>query len=274
MQIAGESLQLNPDEITLDVQNDTLTHAYEWQTVASRITWSMGNAISLAGTHARRQLLERAAKQWGESLEHIGIHDGMIFSTLSEREMPYRELFANESDEITGDGHFMPDYLTGMDPETGQGEHPVVHFTVGAQAFEVEIEPRSGQVTILNAVSAFDVGKAINPQLVKAQIEGGMMQGISSALFEELKLEQGQILNPNFVDYRIATFADLPRQMQTVLVEVPQDDGPWGARGIGEHPMIPSIAALANAIASACGDRLKNPPFSAEKIYLMLHRKK
>ena len=234
----------------------------------------MGNA-DFPGGNARPSTIDgKSSQNWGESPQQVGIREGMIFSTFSEREMPYRELFLLEPEPITGDGHFMPDYLTGMDPGTGQGEHPVVHFTVGAQAFEVEIDTRSGQITILNAVSAFDVGKAINPQLVKAQIEGGMMQGISSALFEELKLEQGQILNPNFVDYRIATFADLPRQMQTVLVEVPQDDGPWGARGIGEHPMIPSIAALANAIARACGERLKNPPFTPEKIYLMLHAKK
>jgi CO/xanthine dehydrogenase Mo-binding subunit len=274
LQIAAESLQLSPDDIALDIMNDTRTHAYEWQTVASRITWSMGNAISIAGSHARQQLLERAAALWNESAQDLDMQEGMLFSYRTEREIPYQQLFTTDGDYISGEGHFVPEYLTGMDPETGQGERPVVHFTVGAQAFEIEVDIRTGQLEIIKAVSAFDVGKAINPQLVKAQIEGGMMQGISSALFEELKLNGGRILNPSFVDYRIATFADLPGLMQTVLVEIPQDDGPWGARGIGEHPMIPSIAGLANAIAAACGKRLKNPPFTSEKIFLMCQQQK
>jgi CO/xanthine dehydrogenase Mo-binding subunit len=100
-----------------------------------------------------------------------------------------------------------------------------------------------------------------------------MLQGISSALFEELKMEQGRIMNPDFVDYRIATMADIPRSIDTIIIETPQDDGPWGARGIGEHPMIPSIAALGNAITDACGIRLLDPPFTAEKIYLAMLEK-
>jgi carbon-monoxide dehydrogenase large subunit len=114
------------------------------------------------------------------------------------------------------------------------------------------------------------VGKAINPELVKAQIEGGFVQGLSSAVFEEIQLKEGVMQNPSFVDYRIATSADTPREIESIIVEVPQDDGPWGARGVGEHPMIPAVAALANAIYDAVGVRMEGPPFSAEKIYLAM----
>jgi carbon-monoxide dehydrogenase large subunit len=81
----------------------------------------------------------------------------------------------------------------------------------------------------------FDVGKAINPEMTKAQMEGGFVQGLSTALFESLQLKDGVVQNPSFVDYRIATSADTPPDIQAIIVEVPQDDGPWGARGIGEH---------------------------------------
>jgi CO/xanthine dehydrogenase Mo-binding subunit len=119
-------------------------------------------------------------------------------------------------------------------------------------------------------VAAFDVGKAINPDMVKAQMEGGLIQGISSALFEQLQLRDGVVQNPSFVDYRIATSADLPKSIQSIIVEVPQDDGPWGARGIGEHSMVPTIPAIANALYDAIGIRFEGPPFTAEKVYLAM----
>jgi CO/xanthine dehydrogenase Mo-binding subunit len=99
-------------------------------------------------------------------------------------------------------------------------------------------------------------------------VEGGLMQGISSAVFEEMILEEGVTLNPSFVDYRIATTSDMPEEIHSILVEVPQDDGPWGARGVGEHPMVPTIAALGNAIFDATGVRLEGPPYLPEKIFM------
>ncbi|RME51279.1 MAG: xanthine dehydrogenase family protein molybdopterin-binding subunit, partial [Caldilineae bacterium] len=171
---------------------------------------------------------------------------------------------------IVGRGSFMPTYVTGLDAETGQGKRAVVHYTVGAQALDIEVDTETGKIEVLKFASAFDVGRAINPELVKAQIEGGSVQGLSSALFEEIKLKEGVMQNPSFVDYRIATAADTPPKIECIIVEEPQDDGPWGARGIGEHPMVPTIAALANAIYDAVGVRLEGPPFSAEKVYLAM----
>jgi len=171
---------------------------------------------------------------------------------------------------IVGRGNFMPTYVTGLDPETGQGERAVVHYTTGAQAVEVEVDMETGRVEIIRGAAAFDVGKAINPELVKAQVEGGFVQGISTALFESLQLKEGVPQNPSFVDYRIATSADAPLDLQTFIVEVPQDDGPWGARGVGEHPMVPTIPAIANAIYNAIGVRPGSPPFTAEKVYLAM----
>jgi carbon-monoxide dehydrogenase large subunit len=164
----------------------------------------------------------------------------------------------------------MPTYVTGLDPETGQGPRAVVHYTTGAQAVEVEVDLDTGKVQVLRGVSVFDVGRAINPDMVRAQMEGGMVQGISTALFESLMLKDGVVQNPSFVDYRIATSADVPPKIESIIVEVPQDDGPWGARGIGEHSMVPTIPAIANAIYDAVGVRPGSPPFSSEKVYLAM----
>jgi CO/xanthine dehydrogenase Mo-binding subunit len=164
----------------------------------------------------------------------------------------------------------MPTYITGLDAETGQGDQAVVHFTTGAQAIELEVDLDTGQIDIIKGVSAFDVGRAINPELVKAQMEGGLVQGISSALFEELKLKDGRVQNSSFVDYRIATSVDVPDELQSIIVEVPQEDGPWGARGIGEHSMVPTLPAIANALYDAIGIRFDSPPFTAEKVYLAM----
>ncbi len=259
---------------------DTRYSPYEWQTVASRLTWSMGNAVVAAANDARTQLLEVVADHWQENPDDLDIKSGKIISYVSEREMSVKEVgiygLPNENFEgwkggpIVGRGKFMPTYVTNLDFETGQGERAVVHYTTGAQAFEIEIDKDTGKIEVINAASAFDVGKAINPELVEAQIEGGIVQGLSSAIYEQMILEEGAMQNPSFVDYRIATSADIPIKHHIDIVEVPQDDGPWGARGIGEHPMVPTTAALANAIYDATGLRLEGPPFSAEKIYLAL----
>lgn len=279
-QIAAATLGIPMEDVRIAGPLDTQYSPYEWQTVASRITWSMGNAIKSAAADARRQILEMVAESWDETVDDLDIINGVVVSYKSEQEISLKNIviygMPKDDDQgwvggpIVGRGNFMPTYVTGLDPETGQGKRAVVHYTTGAQAFDIEIDKDTGKIEILKAVTAFDVGRAINPELVKAQMEGGMMQGISSAIFEEIKLKDGVMQNPSFVDYRIATAVDVPKVMETYIVEEPQDDGPYGARGIGEHPMTPSIAALGNAIYDATGLRLEGPPFLPEKIYLAM----
>jgi carbon-monoxide dehydrogenase large subunit len=279
-QIAAAALGVPYESVRVAGPLDTQYSPYEWQTVASRVTWSMGNAVRAAADDARRQILDTVAEAWDEDVDDLDIVNGIVISYKTEEEQPLKDMviYGLPNDDFTewkggpivGRGKFMPTYVTGLDPETGQGERAVVHYTVGAQALDIEIDIETGKIEILKGVSAFDVGKAINPEMVKAQIEGGFVQGLSSAVFEEIQLKEGVMLNPSFVDYRIATSADTPREIESIIVEVPQDDGPWGARGVGEHPMIPTIAALGNAIYDAVGVRLEGPPFSAEKIYLAM----
>jgi CO/xanthine dehydrogenase Mo-binding subunit len=114
------------------------------------------------------------------------------------------------------------------------------------------------------------VGRAINPDMVRTQMEGGAVQGMSTAMLEQIILKEGKPLNPTFTDYRIATAVDAPSDIQTIIVEVPQDDGPFGARGIGEHAMVPTAPAIANAIRDAIGVEIDSMPITAEKVWLAL----
>jgi CO/xanthine dehydrogenase Mo-binding subunit len=279
-QMAAAALGVPVEWVRIATPVDTQYSPYEWQTVASRLTWSMGNAVVAAARHARQQILELAAEHWNEKVDDLDIKDGMVISYKSEESMPLHDMVVyglpKEGDcgwrggPVLGRGDFMPTYVTGLDPETGQGERAVVHYTTGAQAVEIEVDTETGQIEVIRGVAAFDVGKAINPEMTKAQMEGGFVQGLSTALFESIQLKGGVMQNPSFVDYRIATSADVPPDIQAIIVEVPQDDGPWGARGIGEHSMVPTIPAIANAIYDAVGIRMPGPPFTAEKVFLAL----
>ncbi len=279
-QMAAGALGVPYDWVRVTGPVDTDSSPYEWQTVASRLTWSMGNAVAAAARDARQQILDMVAQAWGEDPADLDIIDGHVISYKSEESLSLKSIvvygIAKPNDQgwmggpIVGRGNFMPTYVTGLDPETGQGPRAVVHYTTGAQAVEVEVDIDTGQVEVIRGVAAFDVGKAINPEMVRGQMEGGFVQGVSSALFEGLVLKQGVPQNPSFVDYRIATSADAPQKIEAIIVEVPQDDGPWGARGIGEHALVPTVPAIANAIYDAIGIRPGAPPFSSEKIYLLM----
>ncbi len=279
-QMAAAALGVPYDWVKVAGPVDTKYSPYEWQTVASRLTWSMGNAVVGAAKDARKQILDMVSESWNEDPDDLDIVNGSVISYKTEEMMSLKNIviygLPKPNDQgwmggpVVGRGNFMPTYVTGLDAETGQGPRAVVHYTTGAQAVEVEVDMDTGKVEIIRGVTAFDVGKAINPEMVRAQMEGGLVQGISTALFESLQLKEGVVQNPSFVDYRIATSSDVPHHIEAIIVEVPQDDGPFGARGVGEHPMVPTIPAIANAIYDAIGIRMDAPPYTAEKVYLAM----
>jgi carbon-monoxide dehydrogenase large subunit len=279
-QMAAAALGVPYEWVRIAAPIDTKYSPYEWQTVASRLTWSMGNAVVAAARDAKGQILAMVAQAWNEDPADLDIVNGSVISYKSEESMPLKNIVIYgipKKDNsgwiggpIVGRGNFMPTYVTGLDRETGQGERAVVHYTTGAQAVEVEVDMDTGKVEIIRGVAAFDMGKAINPDTTKAQMEGGFVQGMSTALFESIQLKDGVMRNPSFVDYRIATSADAPQDIEAIIVEVPQDDGPFGARGIGEHALVPTMPAIANAIYDAIGVRPGSPPFSSEKVYLAM----
>ena len=144
--------------------------------------------------------------------------------------------------------------------------------TFGANVADVEVDPDTGKVKILRYTCFQDVGCAINPVQVEGQIQGGATQGIGWSLYEYYHYDQGSLRNASLLDYRMPTALDLP-MLETVITEKPASEGPYGARGVGEVPIIPPPGALANAIYRATGVRLNNLPMSSEAVFWAMKEK-
>ena len=173
---------------------------------------------------------------------------------------------------LIGHGYYNgPEVPDDFDPVSYQG-YPSPAMVFATHIAEVEVDPGTGKVDVINFVAAHDLGRAINPLLVEGQIEGGVMQGIGWSLTEDLKFENGKIINPNFHDYKILTIKDLPK-ITPILVETIDPNGPFGAKGIGECAMVPTAPAIVNAINDAIGVRIKDLPATPEKIYQNIKEK-
>ncbi|MGB9878693.1 MAG: molybdopterin cofactor-binding domain-containing protein, partial [Candidatus Pelagibacter ubique] len=160
------------------------------------------------------------------------------------------------------------------DPETGQGNLGV-SYTFGAQGCEIRIDKKTGEIIIDNFASAFDIGKVINPVQLRGQIVGGVMIGIGGTLYEELKFDKdGRLINPHFSTYKFPTIKEMPKKYEVVFIETPESIGPYGARGIGEHPVLGVAPAILNAIYDALGVDLYEVPISKEKILELIKKYK
>lgn len=272
-QIAAEALSIDPKNITIKT-GDTDHTPYEWQTVASRITYCAGNAILRACEDVKNQLFKLAGIKFGVLSEYLELKDGYIVSTIyPDKKIHISELSLGLTMEdgsgihgpIIGRGAYIPPNVRNTHKETGMGDKPVAFWTYGCQGVELEVDVETGKINILNVSSCFDVGKVINPQLIEGQLEGAIMQGLGSALLEELKLSDSRVLNPSFVDYKIPTVSDMPK-MTVKFIEHSEPDGPFGARGIGEPAMIPTAPAVVNALYDATGIRLNSIPLTPEKV--------
>jgi CO/xanthine dehydrogenase Mo-binding subunit len=174
---------------------------------------------------------------------------------------------------LVGVGRYVAQGLSNLDKETGQG-NPALDWTYGAHGVIVEVDPVSGEYHLLKIASAFDVGRVINPEILRGQCVGGMIQGLGTAICEGyIYDEQGHLINPSFTDNKIPTARDLPDEIESIAIETPQLDGPYGARGVGEHPMISVAPALGNAIHQAVGAELTHMPIRAEDVWRAMTQK-
>jgi CO/xanthine dehydrogenase Mo-binding subunit len=156
------------------------------------------------------------------------------------------------------------------DPETSQGT-VYLQYTYAAVTAEVEVDTETGRVQVLKMVAAFDVGKAINPISVEGQIEGGTIQGLGYALMEEMIHKNGVVVNPNLGDYYVPTSLDIP-EIKTIIVEYPGRLGPFGAKAIGEPPIVLPAPAIVNAIDNAIGIRMDEIPATPDRLLTKLRR--
>jgi len=280
-QIVGEVLTVPVDKIRVETP-DTDRNSYEWQTVGSHVTWSCGNAVRDAAEEVKRKLIATVARAKRIKAADLYLKDQCVKSRKNKAfSIPFPEFVIDGimrpdgrfvGGPIHGTGMFMPEFTSALgDPETSQGGHPNVHYTVGCAGAIVEIDKETGKLTVLKTALAVDVGKAVNPDLVNGQIVGGILQGLATALYEDIRYgSDGRLLNPNFTDYKIPTTLDCPLEVVPIILETPQPDGPFGARGVGEHTMIAAAPMIADAIQDAVGVRLKTMPLTSEKIALAL----
>jgi carbon-monoxide dehydrogenase large subunit len=278
-QVAGEVLALPVTKIRVETP-DTDRNPYEWQTVGSHVTWGCGNAVKRAALEARERIFDLVQRVHCLDKSTLYLEDECVrCRTKPDFRLPFKDFVINgiQADDhtfkggpIMGSGVFMPEFASAIgDPETGQGGHPNVHYTTGSAGIILEVDRETGKMKIKKVALAVDCGKAINPDLVKGQVVGGLLQGFATVLYEDMRYnEGGRLLNPNFSDYKIPTVMDMPDEVVPIIIEVPQPDGPYGARGVGEHTMIPCAPLIANAVADALGVRIKSMPVTKEKVAL------
>ncbi|MFC2077780.1 xanthine dehydrogenase family protein molybdopterin-binding subunit [Candidatus Bipolaricaulota bacterium] len=278
-QIAAEELKIPIERSHVTWECDTAFSPYDWQTVASRFAYMGGNAVIQAAADCMRQIREVAAQALDASPDDIVCEDAAAYVRgKPEIKIPYGKLslgytFPNGNSiggPIIGHGRFIATGLTHLDPDTGQGL-PAQYWTYGAHAVEVEVDVETGEIEILKIATSVDAGKVLNPKLVVGQVVGGVIQGLGSALWEGFRFdEKGRFLNPSFVDYKIPTAKDLPRETEQIFLENPQPGGPYGARGVAEHPMISVPSAIGNALRDALGIEFTTLPLSYETILLKI----
>ena len=255
---AAEVLGLTLDDFHV-VMGDTDSIGYSDVSAGSRTTFATGQAAVQAAKSVIAQMRERVAGLWGVAPTEVTFEEG-VFRVPGDpqKTMTFKELAA-------------------LLPETGNTVTGVANVdarewgsSFGTHIADVEVDPETGEVTLLRYTVVQDVGKAVNPVQVEGQLQGGAVQGIGWALFEGYDYDdQGQMRNPTFLDYRLPTALDIP-PIDTVLVEVPYPGHPFGVRGVGETPIVPPAAAIAEAIFQAVGARVCELPMTPARILAAL----
>ena len=235
-------------------------------TVASRTTVMSGNAVKDAASRIRARLLPIAAELLDAPVEGIETGDGVYRDTVSGREIATPEVTGlawRRKLKMTESGWYAPPPKP-WDIKTGQGVAYLVYASA-AHIAEVEVDLISGETQVLKVTAVHDVGRAINPEQVRGQIFGGVSHGLGYALMEDLQLKDGVPLNANFTDYLIPSVHDMP-PVDIILMEEPFEDGPFGAKGIGEPSLIPAPAAIANAVSDAVNHPFHEMPITPERV--------
>lgn len=273
-QICADSLQIPIDRVIIG-SPDTDSSPYNWGTTASRVTYMVGRAIVTAAAEVEKKLKAHAADIFECSPEDLTLRPGGKIGIVGipDRELSFQDLSLRAhwavGGPVMGSASLMYDQKT-IDPKRtvakGVPFPQIGVFSFSAIICDVEIDEATGKTTVREAWSACDVGKAINPGSVEGQIQGGFVQGLGFALCEEVVWEGAKIANPSLMDYKVPTTLDASPKIHALLVEDPEPDGPFGAKGIGEIPICAVAPAIVNGIAGACGCRLRQLPATPERV--------
>jgi len=254
------------------INSDTAVKPWDVGVHASRTTFIAGNAALMAARALRGKLLALAASVMEEREEDLELADGLVrVKGHPERSMEY--------DRVVRAGHFREGGRTlaaeaFYDPPNEMLSKDLrgnvsAAYGFAAQAALVEVSEATGQVQVLKVASAHDVGRALNPLAAEGQIHGGIHMGLGYALSEELRIEEGRVINPQFMEYALLTASDMP-DIVVHLIETVDVAGPFGAKGLGESGVIPVAAAVANAVKDAVGVRLTELPMTPERVFRAL----
>jgi CO/xanthine dehydrogenase Mo-binding subunit len=260
--IAAEAFGVNPDRVRV-VQADTSSAPYAGVSGGSKVTYTVGRAVERAAAQARERLLAVAAEELEIAPEDLEIVDGSV----QPRGVPGK---AMSLDGLAGK---ILRFGSRHAPVEGHGQVALGPAPqAAAHISHVRVDPETGEVRPLRHVVAQDVGRALNPALVQGQMHGGAAQGLGWALLEQLVHDPaGQLVTGTFVDYSMPTAGSVP-EIETEIVEVPAPEGPYGAKGVGEAPVVGAPAAVANAVAAATGGiRLRQLPMTAERVWRALN---
>lgn len=262
-QIAAEELTLPMEQFRM-LGADTKVTPYDSSTGSSRSTTLMGTAVQKAARDLRQQFVKIAAQTMGVKEKQIQVADGALI--CGESRLTFKEAFEKRFGKASG-GEMIGQGAAG--PDITDNKLPVF-WEVGMGTAEVDIDRETGEVKLKKFISVADVGKAIHPEHCVAQEEGAAMQGIGHTFFEQLIYDNGQLLNPNLVDYRIPSFADVPEEFHTELVENGDGPGPFGVRGMAEGGILSVAPSVCNAIDRATGVRIRDLPLTPERVWRAL----
>lgn len=289
-QIVAETIGVKPEDVNI-IANDTDICPWDVGVHASRTTYVAGKSALMAAQKVKEQILEIAAgfvnktkdregimqeTKLDEDPFNLSIKDRMVYSRKDPaKQIPISKILRgahfNRGGTVVMAEYFFDPNTENLDREFKGNQSET--YSYGTHGVEVEVDRETGKVKILKYIAAHDVGRAINPLLLKGQIYGAAVMGVGYTLTEQLQLEKGKVLNPNFRDYKILSAKDaIP--VEPVIVETIDKDGPFGAKGIGEPGCVPTAPAIANAIYDAIGVRIKDLPITPEKILAALKQKK
>jgi CO/xanthine dehydrogenase Mo-binding subunit len=265
--IAAEVLGVQPTDITV-IAGDTDITPLDVGAFTQRGTFNTGNAVKAACLDARRQIEKTAAAKLGVKPARLVFRDRQIWpkgapdKAVSFRQAVYDTLHSREGRFVMGRGFYNSPKETGT-----------MAYSFGAQVAEVTVDPHTGIVTVDRVIAAHDVGRAINPRIVEGQIDGQIFSGMSQVLYEEMLLEDGQVMNPSRLDYKMPRSHEMP-VVEHFIVESVDPFGPFGAKEVGEGPIVCTLPAIANAVANAIGAPVNDMPITPWQVLRILGRSK
>jgi CO/xanthine dehydrogenase Mo-binding subunit len=266
-QIVAEELAVPLSRITV-AELDTDVTPYDVNTNASSSTVVMGLSVQRAAQDLKRQLLRHGAKVLKATPDRLSLKHGRIEDSKGQGisfEGLMHKIFSSKGGEIVGRGAYQD--IKSKKAALGS---PTTFWEISWGGAEVEVDRDTGEITLIKYVSLADVGQAIHPVLCEGQDEGGVMNAIGHTLVEEMIYKDGQLLNPNVVDYRIPSFNNLPKHFETILVESHNGPGPFGSKGTGEGGLLPVAPAIGNAVCQATGIRMYDLPLTPERVWRAL----